>query len=65
MKKIKQILAILLVVFLIGLYVTTLVMAIIDHSDTQNMLKASLFATFVIPVLIWAYALIYKLMKKK
>ena len=64
MKKVKQILAIILVIFLLGLYVTTLVMAIIDHSETQNLLKASLFATFAFPVLIWAYTLIYKLLKK-
>lgn len=64
MKKIKQILAILLAIFLVGLYITTLVMAIIDHSATQNMLKASIFATVVIPVLIWTYTLIYKLLKK-
>ena len=64
MKKIKQILAILLAIFLAGLYITTLVMAIIDHSETQNMLKASIFATVVIPVLIWTYTLIYKLLKK-
>ena len=64
MKKIKQILTILLAIFLVGLYITTLVMAIIDHSETQNMLKASIFATVVIPVLIWTYTLIYKLLKK-
>lgn len=64
MKKLKRILAILLAIFLVGLYITTLVMAIIDHSETQNMLKASIFATVVIPVLIWTYTLIYKLLKK-
>lgn len=64
MKKLKRILAILLAIFLVGLYITTLVMAIIDHSETQNILKASIFATVVIPVLIWAYTLIYKLLKK-
>ena len=65
MEKFKRVLALLLVVILIGLYITTLVMAIIDHSETQSLLKASLFATFVFPVLIWAYSLIYRLLKGK
>lgn len=65
MKKIKQILALILVIILIGLYITTLVMAIIDHTETLSLLKASLFATFVFPVLIWAYSLIYRLLKGK
>lgn len=64
MKKVKQILAIVLVIILIGLYITTLIMAIIDHTETLNMLKASMFATVVIPVLIWAYTLVYRLLKK-
>ena len=64
MKKVKQILAILLVVLLIGLYITTLVMALIDDSATLSMFKASVAATIIVPVLIWAYSFIYKLIKE-
>lgn len=64
MKKAKQILAVLLIVILIGLYITTLVCAIIDNSNTMQLFFASVVATFLIPVLLWAYSFIYRLIKK-
>ena len=64
MKKIKQILAILGVLLLLGLYITTFVMALTDNTETMQLFKASLFATFVVPVLMWVYSLIYKLANK-
>ena len=64
MKKIKQILAILGILLLLGLYVTTFVMALTDNTETMLLFKASLFATFVVPVLMWAYSLVYKLARK-
>ncbi len=65
MKKGKQILAILGVILLVGLYLSTIVCALSAGENFMDMLMASLFATFVIPVLIWAYTFIYKLVKKK
>lgn len=64
MKKVKQMLAILGVVFLLGLYATTFVMALTDNTETMQLFRASLFATFVIPVLMWTYSFIYKLIHK-
>ena len=64
MKKIKQILAILGVLLLLSLYITTFVMALTDNTETMQLFKASLFATFVVPVLMWVYSLIYKLANK-
>lgn len=61
MKKVKQLLAILGVIFLLGLYALTFIFAITDNTDTMVMFKASVFATFVIPVLMWTYSFIYKL----
>lgn len=61
MKKIKQILAISGVILLAGLYVVTLICAITDKSQTMSLFKASVFATVIIPVLIWAYSFIYRL----
>ena len=63
MKKTKQILAIIGVIILVGLYATTLVLAIIGSETSLNMLKAALYATVVVPVLLWAYSFIYKLLK--
>lgn len=65
MKKIKQILAVAGIVLLVILYLSTLVCAITDNTGTMRMFKASIFATVVIPVLIWAYTFIYKLIHKK
>lgn len=64
MKKIKQILAISGCILLIALYVSTLVFALIGSSDAMNLFRASIYATIVVPVLIWAYSFIYRLLKK-
>lgn len=64
MKKVKQILAILRVVLLLGLYVITLIMAVTDNTSTLSMLEASVVATILIPILMWAYSFIYRLLKK-
>lgn len=63
MKKVKQILAIIGVVLLLSLYIMTFVFSITDNTDTQQMFKASIVATVIIPVLLWAYSFIYKLLK--
>ena len=64
MKKIKQILAILGIVVLVGMYGITLFCAIFDNSDTMNYLKASIAVTVIVPTLLWIYTFIYKLLKK-
>jgi cell shape-determining protein MreD len=64
MKKIKQILALIGAILLACLYLATLVFAITDNSKTMNVFFASVVATVLIPVLIWAYTLIYRLVKK-
>lgn len=65
MKKIKQIAAICIVILLVGLYAATLIFAIIGSENTMGMFKASLYSTFVLPVLLWAYGLIYRLLKNR
>lgn len=64
MKKVKRILAIIGVILLIGLYLSTLFCALFAKENLMSLLMASIYATFVIPVLIWAYTFIYKLVKK-
>lgn len=63
MKKVKQIFAILAIVLLVGLYLSTLIFALIGSSDAMVLFKASIFSTVVIPVLIWAYSMIFRLLK--
>ena len=65
MKKIKQLLALCGVILLIGLYAATLILAITDNSGTMNMFFASVVATVIIPVLLWAYSFIYQLVHNK
>ncbi len=62
MKKVKQILAIIGVILLVSLYLTTL-LAIFGNPNTMNLFFASIVATVVIPVLFWAYSMIYRLLK--
>ncbi|MCI9173433.1 MAG: hypothetical protein HFH49_00620 [Lachnospiraceae bacterium] len=64
MKKIQRILAIIGIVLLVGLYLSTLIFALLGK-DFFPIFMASLFSSFVVPVLIWAYGFIYKLIKKR
>ncbi len=61
MKKSKRILALITAILLIALYVSTLVFALIDHPLCTDLLKISVAGTIVLPVLIYAYTLICRL----
>ena len=63
MKKVKRILAIIGIVLLVSLYVITIILALTDDPNTMNAFRASVYCTFLVPVLIWAYTFIYKLLK--
>lgn len=65
MKKGKRILAFLGVLLLVALYISTLVFAIIDSPKSMGFFKASVAATILLPVLLYAYTLFYKLSKRK
>ena len=60
-KKVKQILAIIGIIVLVGLYVSTIVCALSSSDNFRNLLLASIYATVII---IWAYSFIYKLLIK-
>lgn len=64
MKKLKQITALLGVILLLALYISTIVLACIGSERSLELLKAALWATVVLPVLLWAYSFIYRLLKK-
>lgn len=63
MKKIQRILAILGIILLVGLYLLTLVLAILGK-DFFPMFMAALFASMALPILLWLYGFIYKWVKK-
>ena len=61
--KLRRILALAGIIFLLGLYVTTLICAIIETPFTSQLLQASLFATIIIPVILYAAMLAAKFLK--
>jgi|GEM_PF-1942950 hypothetical protein len=65
MKKVKQISAIIGIALIVSMYVLTLITALLIPKYTSGLFTASLFSTFVVPVLIYSYMLIYKLVNKK
>lgn len=64
MNKLKRILALLGVVLLTALYLSTLFFALFDSPKTMGMFKASIAATILLPVLLYAYTLFYRLSHK-
>ena len=64
MKKIRKILAILGIVVLAGLYLSTLVFALMDSEKSLQMLQGSLYLTITFPVVLYGIQLIYKLLHK-
>ncbi|MCI8991479.1 MAG: hypothetical protein HFG80_01940 [Eubacterium sp.] len=63
-KKVKQVCALIGVILLVALYVSTLVFALMDNENSINLLKASIYATVIVPVLIWAMGMVARLLKK-
>lgn len=63
MKKVKRVTALVGVIALLALYVSTLVLALIGSEEAMRLLRAAIYATVVLPVLLWAYSFIYKLLK--
>lgn len=61
--KLKRILALIGAVLLFAMYASTLIFAFLDHSATKGLLKASIACTILIPVLLYAYTLVYRVAK--
>ena len=64
MKKGKRILAMIGVILIAGMYLVTLLAAIFEPEHSMNVLMAAIVCTIIIPVLIWAYELVWRLVKK-
>lgn len=65
MKKFKRFFALSVVVLLVLLYLSTLIFAIMGNERSVGLFKASVYATVVIPVLIYAYTMIYRFARTK
>ena len=55
MKKLKQILAIICVIILVGLYVTAFVMALLDKPGTMAVFKGCIICTIFVPVAAYGF----------
>ncbi|MCD8365836.1 MAG: hypothetical protein LUC83_08535 [Clostridiales bacterium] len=63
MKKVKRVIAMIGVIALLALYVSTIVLALIGSEQALNLLKAAIYSTVVLPVLLWTYSFIYRLLR--
>lgn len=63
MKKTKRIFALIGAILLLLMYVAAFIVTILDHTSDMRYWKAAMVATVIIPVLIWAYSFVYKLIK--
>ena len=60
MNKIKQVVAIVMCVLLVGMYVASFVAAIFAKPQAHGLFMASVGMTIMIPLLLYAYTIIYR-----
>ncbi|MCD8118237.1 MAG: hypothetical protein LUE29_01865 [Lachnospiraceae bacterium] len=60
----SRILAVGGIAVILALYIATLFFAIFDRSETMSLFLASVVCTIVVPVLLYVYNWIYRLLKK-
>ena len=65
MKKMKQILAILGIVLILGVNLLLVFAAGTASESNMGVFEAAVVAMILVPVLLWIYMYIYKLMKKR
>ena len=59
MKNLKRLLAVIGIILLAGMYVLTFILALTDNSACRQDIMASLYATVIIPILLYAFLLVY------
>lgn len=64
-KRFKQIFAIIGLVIIAGLYLTTLGLAIAGNEHTKHLFVAGIVCTVAFPVLLYIFGWIYKVVKKE
>lgn len=62
MKKTKRILSLMGAILLAALYLSTLVFALMKNELAADLLKVSIICTIIIPVLLYGYILIYRVL---
>lgn len=64
MKKMKRILALTGAILLFAMYAATLIFALIGSEHARTLLKAAIACTVIVPVFLYAYILVYRVLKK-
>ena len=62
--KTKRILALIGVALLVGLYVASLVFALLDSPMAKDLLTASIVASVFVPVMLFVFNLVHRMVKK-
>ena len=65
MKRFKQIMAVTAIVIILGLYLTTLVLAILGNSVSHSLFMASLYATVIVPAMLYIFFCLAKLLRRE
>ncbi len=61
----QRIAALIGIIFLIALYIATLVFSILDFEGSERLFQACLFGTIAIPILLWIYIWLFGKMTNK
>ena len=65
MKRLKRVFAWIGILLLLGLYITTIISAIITTPATVHLFKTSIIATIFIPILVYVFMFILKMLGNK
>ena len=52
------------IIILAGLYITTLLLAIFGNESTHSWFMASIACTVIVPIMLWVISWLYKMLKK-
>ncbi len=61
----KQVAAMICIVLLVGMYVATLIVALLNFPGWDRLFQACLVATIGLPILLWIYIWLYKQIKER
>ncbi len=60
----KRIFAIIGIILIVGLYITTLVLAITSSADTIKLFYAAIIATIAVPIILYALQMLHRLQNR-
>ncbi len=63
--KLKRFFALAGAILLLAMYANTLIFALMDSPKSDDLLKASIACTIIVPVFLYGYSLVYRLIKDK